>query len=412
MKRRLFYSWQSDLPAPLTRNLIQDALERAAKSVARDESEWVRPVIDRDTAGLEGTPNIADSIFAKIASSDAFVADVSLVNAGTGQRPTPNPNVLIELGYAVGKLGWNRVLLVQNTAFGAPDDLPFDLRGRRTVTYHAPEGSDRATVRAQLQQRLTIAIASIAGRAGVGTMPTGLDASVWRGTWSMGSLGDGHGGELRVTDVCASGFAFELGVLHGAHSGQISGFAELVSSDAAYARIPNGYEEQDGEISFHRSNDAGRRTVRLEETESCLNWHGMRAEFGGEFTLERLPWLDAGLINELELGQMQRLLGSSFKSFRDSTRDLSSYEVSESGVVKAFAGGLAGLYTTVESMAVFGDEGQLWCAFLEGDEVIYFASHPDEHGAMPKVMEEWRERFADRKVVNRSKLNTGDSPKK
>lgn len=412
MKRRFFYSWQSDLPAPLTRNLIQDALERAAKSVARDESEWIRPVIDRDTAGLEGTPNIADSIFAKIASSDAFVADVSLVNAGTGQRPTPNPNVLIELGYAVGKLGWNRVLLVQNTAFGAPDDLPFDLRGRRTVTYHAPEGSDRASARAQLQQRLTIAIASIAGGAGVGTMPSGLDASVWRGTWSMGLPGDGRGGELRVTDVCASGFAFGLDVFHGAHIGQISGFAELVSSDAAYARIPNGHQEQDGEISFHRSNDNGRRTVRLEETESCLNWHGMRAHFGGEFTLERLPWLDAGLINELELGQMQRLLGPSFKNFRDSTRDISSYEVSQSGMVKAIAGGLAGLYTTVESMAVFGDDGQLWCAFLDGDEVVYFASHPDEHGAMPEVMEEWRERFADRKVVNRSKLSTGDSPGK
>lgn len=399
MNRRLFYSWQSDLPASVTRNLIQDALERAAKAVARDESQWVRPVIDRDTAGLEGTPNIADSIFAKIASSDAFVADVSVVNAG-GQRPTPNPNVLIELGYAVGKLGWNRVLLVQNTAFGAPDDLPFDLRGRRIVTFHAPEGADKAAARTQLQQRLAPAIASIAGAQGVGTMPTGLDATVWRGTWNMG-LGDvGRGGTLRITDVCASGFAFELDVINGAHVGQTSGFACLVGSDTAYARIPNGWQDQDGEISFHRSNDGGRRLLRLEETVSCLNWHGMRAHFGGEFILERLPWLDAGLINELELGQLQRLLGSSFKAFRDSTGDISVYDVSESGVVKALAGGLAGLYMTRETIAVFGDEGQLWCAYLEDDQVNFFASHPGEFGSMPKVMESWRERFADRKVVN------------
>jgi len=401
MNRRLFYSWQSDLPASITRNLIQDALERAAKAIARDESQWVRPVIDRDTAGLEGTPNIADSIFAKIASSDAFVADVTIVSAGA-QRPTPNPNVLIELGYAVGKLGWKRVLLVQNTAFGAPDDLPFDLRGRRTVTYHAPDGADKAAVRAQLQQRLTPAINSIAGGQVMGTMPTGPDASVWRGTWSMESRDDGRSGTLTITDVCAGGFAFNLDVFNGAHAGQISGNACLVSHDIAYARVPEGYEGQDGEISFHRSNNDGRRIVRLEETASCLNWHGMRAHFEGEFTLERLPWLDAGLINELELGQLKRLLGSSFEAFRNSTSDVSEYEVTESGVVKALAGGLAGLYTIIETMAVFGDEGQLWCAHLDGEQVEYFASHPDKYGSMPRVMEVWRERFADKKVVNHS----------
>lgn len=397
MNRKIFYSWQSDLPASLTRNLIQDALERAAKAIARDETQWVCPVVDRDTAGLEGTPNIADSIFIKIASSDAFVADISIVNVGA-PRPTPNPNVLVELGYAVGKLGWSRVLLVQNTAFGAPDDLPFDLRGRRIVTYHAPEGVDKPAVKAQLQQRLTPAIKAIAGAQGVGTMATGPDALVWRGTWLMGSKDDCRGGILRVADVCAGGFAFELDVFNGTHSGRISGFAALVSGDTAYARILNGYENRDGEISFHRSNDAGRRVVRLEETASCLNWHGMRANFGGEFALERLPWLDAGLINELELGQLQRLLGSNFKAFRDSTSDISEYEVDEAGIIKALGGGLAGLYTTIETMAVFGDEGQLWCAHLKGDEVMYFASHPAS--PMPKVMEIWRERFTDKTVVN------------
>lgn len=405
MKRRLFYSWQSDLPAAMNRNLIQDALERAAKSISRDESEWVRPVIDRDTAGIEGTPNIADSIFTKIASSDAFIADVSLVNAGAGNRPTPNPNVLIELGYAIGKLGWNRVLLIQNTAYGAPDDLPFDLRGRRCVTYHAPEGADRAMVRTALQQRLTTAISSIVGGGGVGTLPTGLDASIWLGTWKMGSAEEGHGGRLVVTEVCANGFAFDLGVFHGAHMGQVSGFAQLVSTDAAYARIPGGGFDGEGEISFLRANNAGRRIVRLEETESCLNFHGMRAHFGGEFTLERLPWLDAGLVNEIEIGRLKRLLGPHFKKLRASTRDTTLHEIKESGIAKAISGGLAGLYTSRESMVVFGDEAEVWCAYLEGDEVMYFTSVADENASMPKIMEEWRSRFADRKVVRPSRLD-------
>lgn len=403
MKRRLFYSWQSDLPAGATRNLIQDALERAAREVSRDDGEWIRPVIDRDTAGLEGTPNIADSIFTKIASSDAFIADVSIVNAGEG-RPSPNPNVLVELGYAIGKLGWSRVLLVQNTAFGAPDDLPFDLRGRRTVTYHAPEGADKAAVRKQLQQRLTPAIKAIAGGQGVGKLPTGLDASIWLGTWTMGAPEDGRRGMLCITETCSSGFAFDLTVFNGAHNGHVSGAAHLVGADIAYARIPNGSSSLDGEISFHRSNDGGRRMVRLQETESCDNWHGFQAHFGGEFTLERLPWLDLGLIDELELGRLRRLLGNHFKTFRDLTGDISMHEVSENGVAKALSGGYAGLYTTSETMAVFGDVGQLWCAYLEGDEVRYFASHPEEHGEMPTVMEDWRERFAEKQIVRMSKL--------
>lgn len=398
MNRSFFYSWQSDLPAQLNRNLILDALERSAKAITRDERQWVRPVIDRDTSGLIGTPAIADSILAKIASSDAFVADVSLVNGGSA-RLTPNPNVLVELGYAVGKLGWDRVILVQNTAFGAPDDLPFDLRGRRIVTYHAPEGVDKSAVRTQLQHRLTPAINAIANSQGVGVMPTGIEASVWRGTWTMGAEGGARRGILKVLDVCASGFFFELNVANGAHIGEISGFAALAGTDAAYARIENGHDNEDGEISFHRSNASGRRTVRLEETASCINWHGMRADFSGEFLLERLPWLDAGLINEIELGKMQTLLGSNFKSFCDATGEITVEDVSESGIVKAFAGGLAGLYTMVETIAVFGEDSKLWCAHLNGDEQLFYAaSH--EKTPMPGVIEEWRERFKDTKIVS------------
>lgn len=398
MKRRLFYSWQSDLPAALNRNLIQDALERAGRDVSRDESEWIQPVIDRDTSGVDGTPNIADTIFTKIASSDAFIADVTIVNSG-GTRLTPNPNVLIELGYAVGKLGWGRVLLIQNTAYGAPDDLPFDLRGRRCITYHAPEGSDRAQVRTVLQQRVSVAIRTIVGGNGVGTLPTGLDASIWLGTWSMGEAHDGHGGTLIVKDVCSSGYSFDISVIHGAHSGQVSGFAQLVSADAAYARIHEGNFNGDGEISFNRSSSGGRRVVRTEETESCMNFHGMRAHFGGEFTLERLPWLDAGLMNEIEIGRVKRLLGSYFNTLRSSTRDISSEVVGEYGVAKAMSGGMPGLYTAVESIVVLGHDEEVWCAYLDGDEVMYFTTITDLQAPMPQVIENWRARFAERAIV-------------
>lgn len=130
MQRIVFYSWQSDLPAAGNRNLIQESLERAIRAIGRDEDAGIQAVLDRDTANLAGSPDIANSILAKIAVSDVFVADVSVVNAGAA-RPSPNPNVLVELGCAIAELGWETRSLYKmgptagqsccRLTYGAPD---------------------------------------------------------------------------------------------------------------------------------------------------------------------------------------------------------------------------------------------------------------------------------------------------
>lgn len=56
------------------------------------------------------------------------MADVSITGRGE-KRPTPNPNVLIELGYAFKALGHERVILVFNRAFGKIEELPPTLSG-------------------------------------------------------------------------------------------------------------------------------------------------------------------------------------------------------------------------------------------------------------------------------------------
>jgi hypothetical protein len=79
MLRHIFYSWQSDLPNATNRSFILKALENAAKDIAADETINVEPVIDRDTKGIAGAPDIAKTIFEKIDSADVFVADVSII---------------------------------------------------------------------------------------------------------------------------------------------------------------------------------------------------------------------------------------------------------------------------------------------------------------------------------------------
>src|SRR5262249_43548264 len=90
-----------------------------------------------------------------------FVCDVSCINGDKGGRPTPNPNVLIELGYAASALGWDRIILVLNEVFGPVEDLPFDLRVKRTIRYRLAPGDAKAEIRTELAKRFEAAIRSI-----------------------------------------------------------------------------------------------------------------------------------------------------------------------------------------------------------------------------------------------------------
>lgn len=186
----VFYSWQSDLPNRTNRNFVQDALNRAIVSVL-DELEIEeaerddRLAIDHDTRGVAGTPSITDTIFKKIAEALIFVPDLSFVASSEGKRLVPNPNVLIEYGYAVSVLGHSRLIPVMNTAYGAVDDtsLPFDMRHlRRPITFHLEEDAtseDRAAVRTQLIQALSAAIRLIVDNEGFEVNPVQQFESPW-----------------------------------------------------------------------------------------------------------------------------------------------------------------------------------------------------------------------------------------
>jgi hypothetical protein len=93
MKKIIFYSWQSDLPNGTNRTLIENTLKDTAKEIGEENAD-IEPVIDRDTQGVAGAPNIATAIFQKIDSADIFVADVSIIGSAK-KRSVPNPNVHI-----------------------------------------------------------------------------------------------------------------------------------------------------------------------------------------------------------------------------------------------------------------------------------------------------------------------------
>ena len=95
-------------------------------------------------------PDIASTIFEKIKAADIFVGDVSFINQGAAGRPTPNPNVLVEMGFAAGRLGWEKIICVFNKASGSINDLPFDIRPRRVRAYELVEDQEKTEQRTMM----------------------------------------------------------------------------------------------------------------------------------------------------------------------------------------------------------------------------------------------------------------------
>lgn len=173
----VFYSWQNDLPKPTNRYFLQAAIKRAVQRIAAGGNVERALRMDEATTGVPGAPDIAATIFSKIDNAAALIADVSLVNTGAvatdgaSLRPTPNPNVLVEVGYALKAMGAERLILVVNTAYGPVEQLPFDLRPRRVVPYHLPPGANKASAREKLVRQLVEALTTILAMPFVPRLP-------------------------------------------------------------------------------------------------------------------------------------------------------------------------------------------------------------------------------------------------
>jgi len=139
-----FYSWQSDLPGKTNRNGIRAAL-RVASIKLEEQIPDKQVVIDEATRGVAGSPNIPATILEKIRTCDVFICDITTINAVAPEelRRTPNPNVAFELGYALANVGWERIIMLFNTAFGTLKDVPFDFDRHRIVTYELSESEEK-----------------------------------------------------------------------------------------------------------------------------------------------------------------------------------------------------------------------------------------------------------------------------
>ncbi|TCB60164.1 hypothetical protein E0J20_09225 [Rhizobium leguminosarum bv. viciae] len=157
-KITVFYAWQSDRDSRGNQHFIRKALDDAAARINEDSALGIEVRIDADTEGVVGTPPVTETILNKIRSADIFVPDLTFVAQTDGGKLVPNPNVLVEYGYALRSLTFEAMMPVMNTFYGEPEKLPFDMGHVRHPTQYSlepnsPDGVRRAA-RAKLSEKL------------------------------------------------------------------------------------------------------------------------------------------------------------------------------------------------------------------------------------------------------------------
>jgi hypothetical protein len=404
MDHTVFYSWQSDLPNKLNRSFIESALEKAAKTFSKDETFSLNAVVDRDTFGIPGSPSIVEAITSKIAKSDVFVCDISIINSFSNSRPMPNPNVLYELGYASSILGWERIIMIQNTAFGNIDKLPFDLRGRRVVQYYLDETSEKKSVeKEKLKNELFDFFKNALKHYSSVYNPK--EKPIWWGTWMTESKAKVRGGDLHISRVSSDAFFFEVQIYDGARSGDVFGKAQIITPHSAYAKIKS-FDNKNCELTFQRRLENGAWLIDLTEGSECNHFHGMGAYFSGEYKHQTEYPVILGYLDELDLNEIERITGKYISVFLENFQQVWLEEINDNHQdFKVLSAGVKGLYTIMQSIAVFDDGGNVWCACLDPkiDKIRYFDNLQKRSAVLPKPINEWLERFSEKKIIKNNR---------
>ncbi|SDL79208.1 hypothetical protein [Chryseobacterium taihuense] len=401
MNHTIFYSWQSDLKNSCNRSFILNALEKAAKDISKDENFNIDAVIDRDTFGISGSPSIVDSIAGKIAKSDVFICDISIINFNSEGRKTPNPNVLYELGFASAILGWDRIIMIQNTAFGNIEDLPFDLRGRRILQYHLDSSStDKNEERDKLKNDLTNILKSALKHFGSETITK--EKNIWWGNWLNESKVKNKGGNLIISRVSSDSFFFNISIYDGARTGEINGKAQILTPNSAFAKI-SSFDEKDCHIIFRRRIENDIWLIEIEEGENCNSYHGHNSSFSGIYMHKTELVIDEGFLDEIDMNEINRLSGKYVNTFLENFQQFGEAENLDGEEYIVVSSGVKGLYTIMESIVVKDQIGNIWFAFIDPEfDIIRYYSNNEKRS---KSIDNWLTRFKDKEVKENNENN-------
>jgi hypothetical protein len=287
--------------------------------------------------------------------------------------------------------------MIQNSAFGNIEKLPFDLRGRRILQYHLDSTIEgKADEKNKLKKQLTGVFQEALKHYNKDYITK--EKIVWWGNWSIESKIKIHGGKLLINRVSSDAFFFRIIIWDGARSGQISGKAQIVTPHSAYTRIKS-FDDQDCEIIFRRRLENGEWFIEIEEGDGCKIFHGHNSTFSGHY--KHLPEMviNYGYLDELDLNEIERMTGKYLSVFLDNFQQFSIDKDEEDNELVVITAGVKGLYTIMESIVVLNKFGNIWCAFIDPkiDSIRYFTNLTSQD--KPKSMKDWLSKLAQKQII-------------
>lgn len=139
MRYQIYEAKSVKYDAKFNRNFIENCLSNAINRINKVIDYTL--ILDKNTIGESGSPDIVNVILNKIDMAIGFVADITPIVC-LKEKYLSNSNVMLELGYALSSLSDERVILICNTSKCRLNDLPFDLGLKRIVSYEYDEESD------------------------------------------------------------------------------------------------------------------------------------------------------------------------------------------------------------------------------------------------------------------------------
>ncbi len=141
----VFFSWQNDKNN--NRYQYRNDIEKAIKLLNSTQNDY-QFKYDEATRNTSGCPDISSTLFKKIKSCDIFIADVSKVlelkKNSTVVKHIPNPNVMIELGYALALKPDEKIILIHDNESEIAL-LPFDINHRRLTKLNPNKNNKKQT---------------------------------------------------------------------------------------------------------------------------------------------------------------------------------------------------------------------------------------------------------------------------
>jgi hypothetical protein len=223
-------------------------------------------------------------------------------------------------------------------------------------------------------------------------------AAAWDGVWTFVKSTQYDECDLTISKATAQSLDFDLNSRSGGTTGEITDTAQVAGTNAAWKDTESGCS-----VRLALRSDA----IEVKTEGDCSGFAGMGVTFAdGEYrrgqSAHQLTLVDSGALRDAaEERALARLTGADYALF------LASFQMGSEGKdldgfgAKVESGGVRGLFTTTEGIVMSAPGGKMWAAVIDpdGDEVKYYTTEPAWARKLPKTIEEWRSRFADKKVV-------------